>query len=93
MKRKEFEARLHPEMLMMWKFIKRNPKITLEQTVERLLRAEAKLKLQEPVVREAVKRAKSESLYFTDEDGASHRVRPSPLKQAVTRMLKRENSG
>lgn len=90
MKRKEFEALLHPELRMMAQFLRKNPKITLEQTVERLIRAEAKLKLQEPVIREAMKRAKSEPLYFSDEDGASHRARPSPLKRAVTAMLKKD---
>lgn len=87
MTKKDFEARLHPDLLMMTKFLKKHPKITLAQTVARLLKAEARLAAQTPVILEAERLANSESLYFTDEDGATHLVRPSALKRAVTKML------
>lgn len=88
MTEKEFEARLHPNLLMMAQFLKKNRKITLEQTVARLLRAEAQLAAQAPVIREARKLAREESRYVSDEDGATHLARPSAMKRAVTKMQK-----
>jgi hypothetical protein len=39
------------------------------------------------VLRAAIKEAKAEPLYFSDEDGCSHRRRPSALKRAVSKLL------
>ena len=79
------------ERTVFHKFLKANPKITLEQTVARLVAAEARLAAQAGVIREAIKLAKSEPLFFSDESGGSYRVRPSPLKRAVTQMKRRES--
>lgn len=90
--RKDFNELLPPELRVMAQFLKKHPKITLEQTVARLLLAEAQLAVQAPVIREARKLASSEPRYFSDEDGASHLARPSALKCAVTKMLGKRTS-